>query len=253
MTRITAIVADDEAPVRKHLLTQLLAVWPDLIISGEAENGPAALALIEKLKPDIAFLDIKMPGFSGMDVAKRVAGICRVVFITAHDEFAVEAFESEAIDYLLKPITEERLSKTAQRLIESITSSRRPPIHLPDIIARIMADMQRNKASDYLQWVKVPYQDGIRLVSVNDIYYFQANLKYSKAFLKNQSPLINLSISSLSKELDPNVFWQIHRGTIVNISYIDKVSTSKTGRGLIKLKDRSELLTVSRPYLHLFK
>lgn len=253
MLEIKAIIADDEKQLRSYLKSRLSAVWPDLIISGEAGNGRDALELIEKQCPDIAFLDIKMPGPSGMEVAKRVAGTCRVVFITAYDQYAVEAFENEAIDYLLKPVTDERLKATVKRLRNQISASSEPPDNMVEIVERLITSLRTREVPDYLQWIKVQYGDSVRLIPVDEVYYFKAGDKYTVVITKGSESLIKKSIMKLSEELDPKKFWRIHRGTIVNVSCINKVGRSLTGRGLVKLKDRSEFLTVSRTYSHLFK
>jgi len=253
MTQIKAVIADDENQLRVHLKSLLFNLWPDLIICGEAENGQEALELIEKNRPDIAFLDIRMPGLSGMEVAKNVTESCWVVFITAYDTYAVEAFENEAIDYLLKPITPKRLEKAIRRLQKRIAASIKPPSNMSDIIEQTIAGLYKKEKSGYLRWLKAQHGDGIRLIPVDDVCYFKASDKYTLVLTKDGELLIKKAIKELADELDPDQFWRIHRGTIVNAHYITKVSRSLTGRGVVKLKDRPELLTVSRSYIHIFK
>jgi DNA-binding LytR/AlgR family response regulator len=253
MTQTKAIIADDEIQLRVHLKSLLLKLWPELIICGEAKNGQEALELIEKHRPDIAFLDIRMPGLSGMDVAKRVMGSCWIVFITAYDTYAVEAFESEAIDYLLKPLDHQRLERTIKRLQKRISISIKPSSDMSVIIEQTIARLQKREKQEYLQWLKVQHGDGIRLIPVDDVCYFKASDKYTLVLTKAGELLIKKTIKELADELDPDQFWRIHRGTIVNAHSIVKVSRSLTGRGVVKLKDRPELLTVSRSYIHIFK
>ncbi len=253
MPQIRAIVADDEDQLRKHLRSQLADCWPDLIICGEARNGQEALELIEQYRPDIAFLDIRMPGLSGMEVAQKIAGACWVVFVTAYDQYAVEAFEHEAIDYLLKPVTHERLQRTVNRLREQITSSHKPPLEISEIVERLMTSLPQRQAPAYLQFVRVQKGDGIRLIPVEEVYYFKASDKYTLVITKDGESLIRKPIKELADELDPQQFWRIHRGTIVNVQCIAQVSRSVTGRGIVRLKGRPESLAVSRQYIHLFK
>jgi len=250
---IKAIIADDEDQLRSYLKSRLSEVWPELVICGEARNGQEALELIEKHRPDIAFLDIRMPGLSGMEVAKRIVGSSWVVFITAYDKYAVEAFENEAIDYLLKPVTHERLGKTVKRLQKQIAASIKPPSDMPEIVERAIARLYKKEKPGYLRWIRAQHGDGIRLIPVDEVCYFKASDKYTLVLTKESELLIKKAIKELVDELDPNQFWRIHRSTIVNARYIAKVSSSLTGRGVVKLKDRPELLTVSRSYIHIFK
>jgi DNA-binding LytR/AlgR family response regulator len=249
-----AIIADDEKELRIYLKRMLAETWPQLEICGEAINGKEALNMVDAFAPHIAFLDIKMPGLSGLDVAKKIAGICRIVFITAYDQYAVEAFEREAVDYLVKPVTKERLLQTINRLKKQLLSSPEPPADLARMITQVLAGLQGNKNVDqYLQWIKTQHKQSIRLIPVEEVDYFQAGDKYTSVITAKGETLIKKSIKELSRELDPQKFWQIHRGTIVNVSSIENVGRSLTGRGILKLKNRSDALTVSRQYLHLFK
>jgi DNA-binding LytR/AlgR family response regulator len=251
--QIKAIIADDEDQLRRYLRSQLTDCWPDLIICGEARNGQEALELVERHRPEIAFLDIRMPGLSGMEVAKKIAGLCWVVFVTAYDQYAVEAFEHEAIDYLLKPVTHERLKKTVNRLREQVTSLHKPPSEISEIVERLMTSLPQRQRPEFLQFVRVQKGDGIRLIPVEEVYYFKAGDKYTMVITKEGESLIRKPIKELTDELDPQKFWRIHRGTIVNVHVIDQVSRSLTGRGVIRLKGRPEMLAVSRQFIHLFK
>jgi len=253
MKRIKAILADDEEPLRGFLKARLNALWPELLICGEAANGPDALDLIEAHQPDIAFLDIRMPGFSGLKVAEKAAGKCRVVFITAYDQYALQAFENEALDYILKPVTDERLEKTIKRLQKQIAASPSPPFGIAEMIEDVLAGIEARKDPGNLNWIRVQHGDGIRLIPVTEICYFKAEDKYTTVMTRDGEALIRKTIRELAEELDPGQFWRVHRGTIVNVNQIQKVTRSFTGALVIRLKDRPETLSVSRSYNFLFK
>jgi DNA-binding LytR/AlgR family response regulator len=248
-----AVIADDEKELRTYLKSLLAETWPDLVINGEAENGQEALELVEAKRPQVVFLDIRMPGLSGLEVARKIAGLCRVVFITAYDQYAVEAFEREAVDYLLKPVSKQRLLQTVQRLKKQMDVSVDPPAGLAEFVEQILAKLRAKTTGDFLQWIRVQIQDSVHVIPVGEVDYFQAKDKYTLVITKEGESLIRKSIKELILELDPNLFWQIHRSFIVNVSKIEQVSRSFTGRGILRLKERPELLTVSRNYLHLFK
>lgn len=255
MPEYTAIIADDEEHLRKYLKTKLKESWPELTICGEAENGNQAIDLIHQYKPEIAFLDIRMPGFSGMDVAKKVSDITRVVFITAYDKYAIDAFENGAIDYLLKPVSSERLLNTIKRLKAALETeaSGSPTVNMNEIIDKILNRLKNSRSRKTLQWIKAQHRDVIRLIPVTDIYYFQSSSKYTSVVTKGTESLIKKTIKDLEKELDPDIFWRIHRGTIINVNYIEKISHSLTGRYMVKLKDITDILSVSRSYTYHFK
>jgi len=248
-----AIIADDEAPLRTYLKVRLKDVWPELVICGEAANGEQALALVREMRPDIAFLDIKMPGLSGMEAARQISSHCRIVFITAYDQYAVEAFENEAIDYCLKPVTRERLRKTVKRLQANLENQVQPPQDMTALLNRLIAGARDKTAHEHLQWIRARHGDGIHLIPVDDVLYFMAQDKYTTVKTASGESLIKTSVKELAELLDPAKFWRIHRGTIVNAACIAKISRSVTGRGVIKLKNADGVLTVSRRYLHLFK
>lgn len=251
--KIRAIIAEDEIPSLILLKKQLLTTWPELDIIGEAENGVEAKQMIEELKPDCAFLDIKMPGLSGMEVARQTAGMCRVVFITAYDQYAVDAFDHEAVDYILKPATGERLARTVNRLKVQI-DSKSPIGNISDTLERLMQRMTTQKTvPQYLQWVRAQVGDSISLVPVEKIYFFQARDKYTTVMTKNEEYLIRKSIQELDEELNPDLFFRIHRGTIVNAGFIDKIYTLPGSRGQLRLKDRPEIHHISRSYSNRFK
>lgn len=250
MNEVKAVIADDEAPLRQFLRARLSEVWPELVICGEAKNGKEALDLIERHRPYIAFLDIKMPGMTGMDVAEKIARSCHIVFVTAFDEYAVEAFEKEAVDYLLKPVSKERLEKTVKRLKEDLASGAALPA---EILQRLMVRLSREEGSGRLQYLRVQHGDGVRLIHVDEVIYFKAEDKYTTVITREGESLVRKPIKELAEELDRERFWQVHRGAIVNVRFIARVSRSLTGKGVVKLKDRSETLTVSSRHMHLFK
>jgi len=211
--------------------------------------------MINDCAPNIAFLDIKMPGLSGLEVAKKIAGVSRIVFITAFDDYAVDAFEQGAVDYLVKPVTKERLTQTVNRLKKQLQSSPVPPSGLAEMITQAIADLQGKTDGDnqYLQWIKTQHKEAVRLIPIEEVDYFQAGDKYTAVMTAKGEALIKKSIRDLSRELDPQKFWQIHRSTIVNVSRIATFERSLTGRGILRFKNRPDTLTVSRQYLHLFK
>jgi len=253
MSQIKAIIADDEEQLRLYLKARLNVLWPDLVICGEAANGQNALDLIDEYQPDVAFLDIRMPGFSGIKVAEKIAGKCRVVFISAYDQYALQAFENGALDYILKPVTDERLEKTIKRLQKQIAAAPTPPSELAKILENVLATLETRKGPVYLNWIKAQHGDGVRLIPVNTVRYFKAEDKYTIVMTGDSESLIRKSIKELADTLDPQQFWQIHRGTIVNVNQIAKVYRSFSGGLMIRLKDLHEALSVSRSYSHLFK
>jgi DNA-binding LytR/AlgR family response regulator len=250
MRQVRAIIADDEDTLRRYLRKKLSAAWPELVISGEAEDGIAAARLIEETRPDIAFLDIRMPGLSGIEVARKAAGRCQVVFVTAHDQYAVDAFESEALDYLLKPVTDERLEKTVKRLKERIASSSPAP-DLSQVLDKVSRALQ--KSPEHLQWIKAQHKGGVRLIPVAEVYYFKATDKYTAVRTRDGEFLIRKTIKELTDELDPDQFWRVHRAAIVNVKAIQTANRSLGGSYFITFKDIKERLIVSRAYSHLFK
>ncbi len=253
MANLKAIIADDEEQLRIYLKSKLAELWPELIICGEAENGLEALELIETCRPAIAFLDIKMPGLSGIEVAQKISTNCRVVFITAFDQYAVEAFENEAVDYILKPVTLERLDKTAQRLKKQIAADAMPSPEYASTMERLLAALKNKEITGNLKWLKVRHGEEVRLISIDEVCYLKAEDKYTVVKTREGESLIKKSIQQLTEELDSNQFWRIHRGTIISINQISRVSRSFSGRLIISLKDLPETLTVSRSYAHLFK
>lgn len=245
-----ALIADDEPVLARHLRARLGELWPELEVVGMAANGMEALEMIEGLKPDVAFLDIRMPGLSGLEVAQRLAADtragCRIVFVTAYDEFAVQAFEREAVDYLLKPVSDERLGRAVERL------RRRAAVAEPDdLLRRLQALLP--KASAHLAWVRASVGNDVRLIAVDEVCYFQATDKYTAVFTRDAELLIRTPIKELAEQLDPEHFRQVHRGTLVNLRQVVSARHDALGRVSLTLRDRAEAVAVSRGYAHLFK
>lgn len=248
-----AVIADDEPLLAKHLKARLAALWPQLEVAGLAANGIEARDMIEGLRPDIAFLDIRMPGLSGLDVVQMLSPeartVCRVVFVTAYDEFAVQAFEREAVDYLLKPVSDERLEATVERLQRAPSAS--SGAQTDDLLRRLQALLPGS--AEHLRWVRASVGNDVRLVSVDEICYFQATDKYTAVFTPDAELLIRTSIKELLEQLDPEQFWQVHRGTLVNVKQIVSARHDALGRVSLKLRDRKEAVAVSRGHAHLFR
>jgi DNA-binding LytR/AlgR family response regulator len=244
------MIADDEEALRSFLKKKLLVVWPDVVICGEAQDGNTALRLIDAERPDVAFLDVKMPGLSGIEVAQKTCWKCPIVFITAHDKYAVEAFDSEAVDYILKPVSQDRLEKTVKRLKERLAVSS----PLPDLSA-VLEKVSRSlkPSSAFLQWVRAQHKDGIRLIPATDIYYFKSTDKYTTVRTREGEYLIRKTIKELEEELDPELFWRVHRAAIVNVKSIHTISRSMAGTYAVRFRDIQETVLVSRAFSHLFK
>ena len=242
----TALIAEDEDLLRAMLKTRLAEAWPELDIVAEAANGEEALALVATTRPDVAFLDIRMPVRSGLEVARELAGRCHVVFVTAYDEYAVAAFEEGAVDYVLKPPTPERMTKVVRRLKARVASA---PLDLTALLARLGG----REAAAPLRWLRASLGSALRLIDVQDVLYFQAEDKYTKVVTPDGDALIRKPIKDLFDELDPEAFWQIHRSTIVNLRAIARVERDWRDQPVILLKDRTEKLTVSRTFAHRFK
>lgn len=247
----TAVIADDEPALREALRRRLAAVWPELEIVAEAENGTQALEAIGEWEPTIAFLDIRMPGLDGLEVAQRVAGRCHVVFVTAYDEYAVKAFEAQAIDYLLKPVTEERLGETVERL-QSRLADDVPSVRMTGLLQRLAAQLGRVTPS-YLHWIRAAQRESVRMIAVEEIRCFLAADKYTSLFCAEGELLIRKPIKELEAELDPKIFWRVHRNAIVNVGFVEVCYRDGEGRQRLKMRGLTEELVVSRAYAHLFK
>lgn len=246
----TALIADDEPALREDLQRLLAGVWPELVVAASVGSGAAAIEAIERLRPDVAFLDIRMPPPSGLDVARRVGAHTAVVFVTAYDDHAVEAFEQAAVDYLLKPVTAPRLQETAGRLQRRFTGD--APAALDrgrlDSLLRRLAD-----APAYLHWLRVGHGERVEIVAVDDVCFFRSDHKYTAAVTRDREHLVRMPIAELAERLDPERFWRVHRGGIVNVAAIESARRDLRGRYRLTLKGRPEVLRVSNSYGHLFR
>ena len=266
----TAIIADDERLMRDLLRTRLFQVWPELQIVGEAKNGDEAVQLVLDLKPDLTFLDIRMPGKTGMDAARDIGDASQIVFVTAYDQSAVEAFERGAIDYVLKPPEPERLRITIERLKERLkerAGEGRPGAAagagahagastVSDTVSAMLSQLAERIAAPkpkYLQWIQASIGQDLRMIPVEDILFFRSDEKYTCVQTDKLEALIRKPVRDLAEELDPSLFWQIHRATLVNVNAIEGVTRDIRGRHLVLIKGRPDKLEVSRSFLHLFK
>ncbi|MEH6558138.1 MAG: LytTR family DNA-binding domain-containing protein [Oceanicoccus sp.] len=243
---VTAIVVDDESTLVDYLVNKLGELWPELVIVGTANNGRNAIALAEEFDPDIAFLDIHMPGLSGLQVAEALPENTRVVFVTAFDDFAVEAFQRAAVDYLLKPVTNSRLGLTIERLKDSSGNQDR------SVLMRFLEEATTGQ-KNYLQWIRAGYDDTTQLIAAEDVIYFKADQKYTEVITKDNVYVVRRSIKELGEELDPAQFWQIHRGIIVRVDQVASAKRDLRGRYTISLRDHPHKLRTSQSYGHLFR
>ena len=249
----TAIIADDERLMREQLRTRLTEVWPELQVLAEAKNGEEAVTAVNDHHPDLAFLDIRMPGMTGIEAARHIGDACHVVFITAYNEYAVDAFEQGAVDYVLKPAEADRLAITVARLKKRLGSK---PSDLGDLLSKLSARLESPGGvaqRSYLQWIQASVGQQLRLIPAAEILFFTSDEKYTRVQTESFEALIRKPIKELIDELDPEQFWQIHRGTIVNAKAIAGVTRDFRGRQLVLIKGHSEKLEVSRNYTHLFK
>jgi DNA-binding LytR/AlgR family response regulator len=224
----------------------LRALWPELRIVARASDGVAALQAIDKHAPQLAFLDIHMPLISGIDIARQIAGRCHIAFITSYDEYAIDAFEAGAVDYVLKPPRATRLATTVHRLKARL---QQPPADL----RRILNGLVQGPPARYLQWINASRGAAVRLITVDEILYFKSDEKYTLVVTPDSEALIRKKIKELSEELDPTMFWQVHRSTLVNVHAIDSIMRDDRGNLKLRLKHRPESLAVSEPYVHLFR
>ena len=243
----TVLIAEDEPMLRAQLKARLAQAWPELRCIVEAEDGVQALALVAEHAPAVAFLDIRMPGRTGLEVAREIGDRCHVVFVTAYDEYAMAAFEEGAIDYVLKPPTVERIAKVVTRLKARLAQ---PPLDLGGLLARLA---EREGVGAPLKWIRASLGSAMQMIAVDDVVYFRAEDKYTKVVTRDTEALIRTPIKDLYAELDPEAFWQIHRATIVNLNAIARVERDFRDQPIITLKARPEKLVVSRTFAHRFK
>ncbi len=247
-----ALIADDEPNLALHLRERLGALWPELEILPIAANGIEALRSACDDEPDIAFLDIRMPGLTGLELAQRVDARTHVVFVTAYDDYAVEAFEREAVDYLLKPLTDERLARCIERLKRRLAAAESPAA-IADVLEKIARVLPEAAARGKLRWVRALKGETVHQIAVEDVLYFQAADKYTRVVTREGEFLIRTPLAELAGQLDAELFWQIHRGTVVNVSEVASTRRDLAGRVYVQLKDRRTELAVSRAYGHRFR
>ena len=244
----TAVIAEDEPVLRVQLVSMLRAVWPELVILAAAEDGLQTMRALEQHRPDVLFLDIQMPGLTGLEVARQASGSCHVVFVTAYDQYAVAAFEVGAVDYVMKPLSLERLATACARMKKRLSSV---PANLESLLETLAK--RSAQAQPYLRWINASLGNDVKLITVDEICYFRSDTKYTRVVTPDGESLIRKSLKELSDELDPALFWQIHRSTIVNVNAIAQVSRDFAGHVIVKLKNRKETLPVSQPFAHLFR
>jgi len=257
--RVRAVIADDEPLLRAQLRSRLARLWPELAIVHEMENGRDVEQVIAAHAPSLFFLDIHMPGVNGLEAARTIGRRARVVFVTAFDQYAVEAFEQGAIDYLLKPFNEERLATAVERLKERLAGSPAQPAageagseDLEALVERLASRLGTRRA-DHLRWIKASVGQSVRLIPVEEILFFQSDEKYTRVVTVEAEALIRKPIRELLDELDPEKFWQVHRATIVNVDHVASVRRGLKDQAEIALKGHRETLVVSRNFTHLFR
>jgi len=252
----TALIADDEDLPRAELHRMLATAWPELQVVAECEHGPAAVEAIDALAPDIAFLDIRMPGLSGLDVARAASGRCHTVFTTAYDSHAIAAFEAGAVDYLLKPIAANRLVQTVARLRERLRAAAGAPA-LDTLVDRLATELQQRRNADQsrtpLRWVSASVGDTIKMFGIDEILFFQSDEKYTRVVTARDEAHVRKPLKEIAEGLDPQEFWQVHRGVIVRAAAIARAQRDDLGRITLHLKNHAEKLAVSQAYGWRFK
>jgi DNA-binding LytR/AlgR family response regulator len=251
-----AVIAEDEALLRNELVSLLNETWPELEIAAASEDGGSALEAIEAHQPDIAFLDIRMPGLTGLEVAAAAAEASpatQVVFVTAYDQYAIDAFDRGAVDYLLKPVSRERLAATVKRVRARVEAGGADAGALAAIIDQLRARLPASSRNPPLAWITANVGKETRLILVDDVAYFRADNKYTVVMTAQGEALVRTPIRELLEVLDPAVFKQVHRSTIVNMKAVAGVTRDESGRGTLRLKNSDETLPVSLSYMTLFK
>jgi DNA-binding LytR/AlgR family response regulator len=261
----TCLIADDEPHLARALAAELARLWPELQLLHTARNGVEAAERIAALQPDLAFLDIQMPGLTGLEVAQGIEGHTRVVFVTAYDEYAVQAFENEALDYVLKPVSTERLQRTVERVRRRLGTAAEKTAAVPaddsaNESQRLLAALQRlmpaaagSAPPQRLRWVRASAGELTHQVAVEDVLFFRADDKYTCVHTASAEHLIRTPIAELAQQLDAEQFVQVHRSTIVNLAFLAGTRRDETSRLFLRIKGHGSELPVSRAYVHLFK
>lgn len=256
----TALIADDEPLLREALRRQLATIWPELEIVAEARNGREAIRLFDESRPDICFLDVHMPGLSGVDAATHIGRRAHLVFVTAFDHYAVEAFAKGALDYLVKPVEAARLADTVERLKERLAAAR-PAVNTETLLQELAAQltrMQSAPSSASLRWIRAQAGQTVRLIAVDDIDYLRSDAKYTLIAWRDdrnepREAVVRTPLKELLEQLDHEKFAQVHRSVVVNLRAISHVKRHDNETAEIHLKGRSEVLPVSRNFIHLFR
>ena len=247
-----ALIAEDEDLPRAELRRMLAQAWPELQVVAECEDGPSAIEALDAQKPDVAFLDIRMPGRSGLDVARAASGRCHIVFTTAYDSHAVAAFEAGAVDYLLKPLSAERLKQAVARLQERLATGTQAA-SLEPLVQRLAAQFLPAGAAQRLRWVSASVGETIKLFSIDEVLFFQSDEKYTRVVTAKDEAHIRKPLKEITDGLDPDDFWQVHRGVVVRATAIDKAQRDELGRITLHLKQVPEKLAVSQAWAWRFK
>jgi DNA-binding LytR/AlgR family response regulator len=252
----TALIADDEPLLREALVRLLASAWPQLAIVAQARNGREAIELFEAHKPGVCFLDVQMPGITGVEAAQHIGRRAHLVFVTAYDQYAVQAFAQGALDYLVKPVEPARLAETVQRLQERLRAAT-PAVDPEALLAQLARMLNHSPASQSLRWVRASVGATVRLIAVEDIDYLRAEEKYTQVAWRDagqaREAVIRTALKDLVPQLDPSQFAQVHRSVVVNMKAISHVTRGENETAEIHLKGREEALPVSRTYLHLFR
>ncbi len=251
----TALIADDEPLLRERLVQHLARAWPELQVVAQARNGREALALFDELQPRIVFLDVHMPGLDGIEAARGIARRAEIVFVTAYEQYAVQAFEHGALDYLVKPFDEARLADTVKRLQQRLGGGTAAPAALEPVLDQLAQALRRQArpATAWLQWIKASVGQSLRLIPVQEVIYLRSDEKYTLVVWAGGEALIRKTIRELADELDPERFVQVHRSAIVNLHHVAQVVRGPHETADVHLRGRSEVLPVSRSFLHLFR
>lgn len=260
MTHLTALIADDEPLLRDALRRQLVRAWPELDVTAEARNGREAIALFDAKQPDICFLDIQMPGLSGVDAAKHIGRRAHLVFVTAYDHYAVQAFAQGALDYLLKPVEPARLAETVVRLRERIESAR-PAVNTDALLQQFteqLAKLQSSTAARPLRWIRAQAGQTLRLIPIDTVDYLRSDAKYTLVAWRDETgqpaeATVRIPLKELLAQLDPDHFAQVHRSIVVHLRAVSHIRRHDNETAEIHLKGRKEVLPVSRSYAHLFR
>jgi DNA-binding LytR/AlgR family response regulator len=253
----TALIADDEPLLRDALERMLVRAWPELNIVSRARNGREAIDQFEAQRPDICFLDVQMPGKTGVEAAQHIGRRAHLVFVTAHDQYAVQAFAQGVLDYLVKPVEPARLAETVARLKERLRASQ-PALNTEALLQQLVANLARNKAPETLKWVRASVGQTVRLIAVDDIDYLRSEEKYTQIAWRDDAgqprdAVIRTPLKELIGQLDPAQFAQVHRSVVVNLRAISHVTRGPNETANVHLKGRDQVLPVSRSYLHLFR